>query len=163
MISWSVNWRKHMCLLANPNLLMLPIFRNELEKEKKKTQKDKDTSRWNTVNEKMAWKTHNCRMGKAWRCVTLEKASSLLLPWQWSLLGNYVAMARVSSVMQTWPHPPTSSPAVKSREASLLAKCQRVTVHVFVCMCVWEIAFSFLFLACSHFFFLQAANFSLHW
>lgn len=35
------------------------------------------------------------------------KASSSLLPWQRSLLGNSVAMARVSSMMQTRPHPPT--------------------------------------------------------
>lgn len=42
------------------------------------------------------------------RCVTLEKANWLLLPWQWSWLGNYVAMTRVSLVMQNWPHPPTS-------------------------------------------------------
>lgn len=35
------------------------------------------------------------------------KARSFLLPRQRSLLGNSVAMARVSSVMQTWPHPPT--------------------------------------------------------
>lgn len=33
-------------------------------------------------------------------------------------------MARVSSVMRTWPHPLTRSPAVKSREALLLAECR---------------------------------------
>lgn len=97
-------------------------------------------------------------MGKAWRCVTLEKASSLLLPWQWSLLGNCVAMARVSSAMQTWPHPPTSSPAVKSREALMLAECQCWEQQgVCVCVCVWSCAFFF-----TRPFYPQDANFSLH-
>lgn len=97
-----------------------------------------------TEMKRMAWKTHNCRMGKAWRCATLEKASSLLLPWQWSLLGNYVAMARVSSVMQTWPHPPTSSPVVNGRaeegvggkRGGSLAVCQWWEQTPCVCLCM---------------------------
>ena len=52
------------------------------------------------------WETHSCRTWNAWRCYPW-KASSSLLPWQRSLLGNSVAMARVSSMMQTRPHPPT--------------------------------------------------------
>lgn len=112
--------------LGESKSLMPPIFRDELERQRNPL---------GEINEKMAWKTHNGRMGKAWRCVTLEKASSLLLPWQWSLLGNCVAMARVSSVMQTWPHPLTSSPAVKSREALLLAECQCWEQRGCVCVC----------------------------
>ena len=117
-----------MCLLANPALW--GCWFSETGWKHIKTKKP-----LTEINEEMAWKTHNCWIEKAWRCVTLEKASSLLFPWQWSLLGNCVAMARVSSVMQTWPHPPKSSPAVKSRVARILAKCwdQRSSV----CAIVW--------------------------
>ncbi len=166
-------WRDICCLLTGESICVswrIQIF-DVTDFQRRARNAERQRNPLGEINEKMAWKTHNCRMGKAWRCVTLEEASSLLLPWQWSLLGNCVAMARVSSVMQTWPHPPTSSPAVKSREASLLTVCQcweqrgcvYVSVYVCVCacVCVCEIA-CFLFFCCCFLFFLQAANLSLH-
>lgn len=64
-------------------------------------------------------------------------------------------MARVSSVMRTWPHPPTSSPAVKSREALLVAGCrdQRSSACVIVSPLFFSCIQSFSFFAPSLFFF----------
>ena len=139
------HWHKllawYLGLLTGENICVywrLRIFdASDLQRQAETTERQRKPL--DEINENTKRKTHDHWMGKAWRCVTLEKASSLLLPWQWSLLGNCVAMARVSSVMQTWPHPPTSSPAVKSREALLLAKClcfdQRSSVCGFVSSC----------------------------
>lgn len=88
------------------------------------------------------------------------KASSFLLPWQRSLLGNSVAMARVSSVMQTWPHPPAPHQ---------LWRAGRLYYWLSVCICVCErdhvLSLFILFLLLD--LFLKAANFilhgSLHW
>lgn len=74
--------------------------RSELEK-----QKDRETAAKKREKDR-TWETHSCRTWNAWRCYPW-KASSSLLPWQRSLLGSSVAMARVSSMMQTRPHPPT--------------------------------------------------------
>lgn len=98
-------------------------------------------------------------MGKAWRCVTLEKASSLLLPWRWSLLGNCVAMARVSSVMQTWPHPPTPHQLWR---AGRLYYWLSVSVGNREAACVWLCVCAFCFFCTQTFFFPQVANFILH-
>lgn len=140
MASRSVNWWKHMRLSGKRC-----GFSGTSWKRRQRQRQPRDET-----NEKMTRKAHDCSTGRAWRCVTLEKASSLLLSWQWSLLGNCVAMARVSSVMQTWPHPPIGSPAVKSSEALLLTKCQGGEQE----LCV------FSFAPC--FFVIQDADFSLH-
>lgn len=97
-------------------------------------------------------------MGKAWRCVTLEEASSFLLPWQRSLLGNSVAMARVSSVMQTWPHPPTPHQLWRSGRLYYWLSALGME-RLRVCVCSFCLFGGF----CTQtFFFLQTANFILH-
>lgn len=97
-------------------------------------------------------------MGKAWRCVTLEEASSFLLPWQRSLLGNSVAMARVSSVMQTWPHPPTPHQLWRSGRLYYWLSALGME-RLSVCVC----SFCLFGVFCTQtFFFLQTANFILH-
>lgn len=88
----------------------------------------------NERKDRTSWETHSCRMGKAWRCATLEKASSFLLPWQRTLLGNIVAMARVSSVKQTWPRPPTPHQLWRAR--LVLVGTERLHVVIIVCVCL---------------------------
>lgn len=150
VISRSVNWHKH---VSHGRIEIFWCRAGNTE-----TKKPPDE-----INEKTAWETHSCRMGKAWRCVTLEKASSLLLPWRRSLLGNCVAMARVSSVMRTWPHPPTPHQlwgAVRLYYWLSVSLGNRGCV--FVCVCECERLRVFCLLHPDFIFSLQAPNFILH-
>lgn len=114
--SLSVNWQKHRVSLVESEASTPTNFRDEPQKqEDDKTKKERQDDMRDTQlqDEKSLKMCYPC------------KARSFLLPRQRSRLGNSVAMARVSSVMQTWPHPPTPQQlwGASVREGSSEAAC----------------------------------------
>jgi len=108
--------------------------------ERQRNPSMKEITRWH--------ERHNCMMGKDLRCVILEKASSLLLPWEWSLLGNCVAMALCP------PDADLTTPTNK------LTSCEKQGVFTAVRERERERGGGAHF--CFFFFFPQATNFSVH-
>lgn len=133
----------HKLLVSYPALLTGQSTMRLLEKAKSDSSvtKHRKTKRpVDGTNEKHGVKdTHTQlqRTASAPRRATLEKASSLLLPRQRNLLGNCVAMARVSSVMQTWPHPLMSAPAVKSKGGFYCRPSVSIWRSEKLCTCVF--------------------------
>lgn len=125
------------CLLwyhvANPKLWLLIFCVCVCQRWAREAERQRNCCKKNREKDR-TWKTHSCRTWNAWRCYPW-KASSSLLPWQRSLLGNSVAMARVSSMMQTRPHPPTPQ-----------QQCEAGRLYYSLCVWVWGCFFHPFFL-----------------